>query len=58
MTRSCSLTRHAVGVAGDRGQGLTASPGLSGADHVTVTVTLSKSLAALSGGVLGHTNGS
>ena len=45
---------HGVGVAGDRGQGLTASLGLSRADHVVVTVTLSKSLAAQGGAVLGH----
>jgi len=45
---------HGVGVAGDRGQGLTASLGLSRAEHVVVTVTLSKSLAAQGGAVLGH----
>jgi len=45
---------HAVGVAGDRGQGLTASLGLSRSDHVITTVTLSKSLAAQGGAVLGH----
>lgn len=45
---------HGVGVAGDRGQGLTASLGLSREDHVVVTVTLSKSLAAQGGAVLGH----
>jgi 8-amino-7-oxononanoate synthase len=45
---------HGVGVAGDHGQGLTASLGLSRADHIVVTVTLSKSLAAQGGAVLGH----
>lgn len=45
---------HGVGVAGERGQGLTASLGLSRADHVVLTVTLSKSLAAQGGAVLGH----
>jgi 8-amino-7-oxononanoate synthase len=45
---------HGVGVAGDRGQGLTAALGLSRADHVVTTVTLSKSLAAQGGAVLGH----
>lgn len=45
---------HGLGVAGERGQGLTASLGLSRADHVVVTVTLSKSLAAQGGAVLGH----
>ena len=45
---------HGLGVAGDWGQGLTASLGLSRSDHVVVTVTLSKSLAAQGGAVLGH----
>ncbi|MDQ1535877.1 MAG: 8-amino-7-oxononanoate synthase [Actinomycetota bacterium] len=45
---------HGVGVAGNHGQGLTASLGLSQAEHVVVTVTLSKSLAAQGGAVLGH----
>ena len=45
---------HGVGVAGNRGQGLTASLGLSRRDHVVITVTLSKSLAAQGGAVLGH----
>jgi len=41
-------------VAGDHGQGLTASLGLSRAEYVITTVTLSKSLAAQGGAVLGH----
>ena len=45
---------HGLGVAGDHGQGLSASLGLSRADHVITTVTLSKSLAAQGGAVLGH----
>jgi len=45
---------HGLGVAGDHGQGLTASLGLSRAEYVITTVTLSKSLAAQGGAVLGH----
>ena len=45
---------HGLGVVGDRGQGLAASLGLAGADHVVLTATLSKSFAAQGGAVLGH----
>ena len=42
---------HALGVVGPRGGGLVAAAG-SGAEHVVVTATLSKSLAAQGGAVL------
>jgi len=45
---------HGLGVAGERGEGLTAALGLSGLDHVVVTATLSKSLGAQGGAVLAH----
>src|SRR6476660_83801 len=45
---------HGLGVAGERGEGLTAGLGLSGLDHVVVTATLSKSLGAQGGAVLAH----
>jgi 8-amino-7-oxononanoate synthase len=45
---------HGLGVAGDHGQGLSAAEGISRLDHVVLTVTLSKSLAAQGGAVLGH----
>ena len=45
---------HGLGVAGDHGQGLAAAAGISRLDHVVLTVTLSKSLGAQGGAVLGH----
>jgi len=45
---------HGLGVAGNRGQGLGSASGLSGLEHVVLTLTLSKSLAAQGGAVLGH----
>ena len=45
---------HGLGVAGDHGQGLAAAAGISRMDHVVLTVTLSKSLGAQGGAVLGH----
>ena len=45
---------HGLGVVGDRGEGLAAGLGLSGLDHVVLTATLSKSLGAQGGAVLGH----
>ena len=45
---------HGLGVAGERGEGLTAALGLSGLDHIVVTATLSKSLGAQGGAVLAH----
>ena len=45
---------HGLGVAGDHGQGLAAAAGISRRDHVVLTVTLSKSLGAQGGAVLGH----
>ncbi|MCH8611687.1 8-amino-7-oxononanoate synthase [Arsenicicoccus dermatophilus] len=44
---------HGLGVVGERGEGLVASMGLAGRDDVVVTATLSKSLAAQGGAVLG-----
>jgi 8-amino-7-oxononanoate synthase len=44
---------HGLGVAGARGQGLTRQSGLAGHDDVVVTATLSKSLGAQGGVVLG-----
>jgi len=44
---------HALGVAGRRGEGLVATLGLSQSPHVVVTMTLSKSLGAQGGAVLG-----
>jgi 8-amino-7-oxononanoate synthase len=44
---------HALGVAGRHGEGLVAALGLSRLPHVVVTVTLSKSLGAQGGAVLG-----
>ncbi len=43
---------HALGVVGPGGAGLVAAAGAMGADHVIVTTTLSKSLAAQGGVVL------
>ncbi|MBM6401672.1 8-amino-7-oxononanoate synthase [Phycicoccus sonneratiae] len=43
---------HALGVVGPGGAGLVAAAGASGAEHVVVTTTLSKSLAAQGGVVL------
>ncbi|WP_202911558.1 8-amino-7-oxononanoate synthase [Segeticoccus rhizosphaerae] len=45
---------HAVGVRGPRGGGLLRQLGLAGLDHVVVTASLSKALAAQGGVVLGH----
>jgi 8-amino-7-oxononanoate synthase len=45
---------HAIGVAGERGEGLLAASGHAGTDHVVMTTTLSKSLAAQGGAVLAH----
>lgn len=45
---------HGLGVVGGRGEGLAASLGLTERDHVVITATLSKSLAAQGGVVLGH----
>lgn len=44
---------HGVGVVGPGGRGLVAGLGLSGHPHVVVTATLSKSLGAQGGAVLG-----
>jgi 8-amino-7-oxononanoate synthase len=43
---------HALGVVGPRGGGLVAAAGQARAEHVVVTATLSKSLAAQGGAVL------
>lgn len=43
---------HALGVSGAAGRGLVHEAGLSGADHVVATLTLSKSLGAQGGAVL------
>ncbi len=43
---------HALGVVGPGGGGLVAAAGRSGTEHVVVTATLSKSLAAQGGAVL------
>ena len=45
---------HAVGVVGAGGAGAAAAAGLAGATDVVLTLTLSKSLAAQGGAVLGH----
>ena len=44
---------HGLGVAGDVGEGLVRSHGLAACPHVVVTATLSKSLGAQGGAVLG-----
>jgi 8-amino-7-oxononanoate synthase len=44
---------HGLGVAGRHGEGLVASLGLASSPHVVVTMTLSKSLGAQGGAVLG-----
>jgi 8-amino-7-oxononanoate synthase len=44
---------HAIGVAGNRGQGLVSSLGLAGRSGVIVTATLSKALGSQGGAVLG-----
>jgi 8-amino-7-oxononanoate synthase len=44
---------HGLGVAGGGGRGLVADLGLAGLEHVVVTATLSKSLGAQGGAVLG-----
>ncbi|HET8960558.1 8-amino-7-oxononanoate synthase [Nocardioides sp.] len=46
---------HGLGVAGAGGHGLVRELGLAGQDHVVVTATLSKSLGAQGGAVLGST---
>lgn len=45
---------HALGVVGPGGAGLVAAAGAAGAEHVVVTATLSKSLAAQGGVVMAH----
>jgi 8-amino-7-oxononanoate synthase len=45
---------HALGVVGAGGRGAVPAAGLAGADDVIRTVTLSKSLGAQGGAVLGH----
>lgn len=45
---------HAIGVIGDRGEGLAGSLGLADSDRVVLTTSLSKSLAAQGGAVLGR----
>jgi 8-amino-7-oxononanoate synthase len=45
---------HAFGVTGPGGRGLCAAAALADADHVVITLTLSKSLGAQGGAVLGH----
>lgn len=44
---------HALGVVGERGEGGAAAAGLAGEPDVVLTVTLSKSLAAQGGAVIG-----
>jgi 8-amino-7-oxononanoate synthase len=44
---------HGVGVTGSGGRGSVAAAGLAGAEHVVVTMTLSKALASQGGVVLG-----
>lgn len=44
---------HAIGVSGPGGRGLVHAAGLAGAEHVLATLTLSKSLGAQGGAVLG-----
>lgn len=44
---------HALGVGGPAGQGLLHEAGVAGEDHVVATLTLSKSLGAQGGAVLG-----
>jgi 8-amino-7-oxononanoate synthase len=45
---------HALGVVGERGQGACSVAGIAGQSHVVITATLSKSLGAQGGAVLGH----
>ena len=45
---------HGLGVVGERGEGGAAHAGVITREHVVVTVTLSKSLAAQGGAVLAH----
>jgi 8-amino-7-oxononanoate synthase len=45
---------HAIGVVGPEGRGLAAELGLAGEEPVLLTITLSKSLGAQGGAVLGH----
>ncbi len=45
---------HGIGVRGRRGEGLVHDLGLAGLDHLVITATLSKSLAAQGGAVLAH----
>lgn len=44
---------HALGVVGDRGQGCCAVAGIAGRSNVVMSVTLSKSLGAQGGAILG-----
>ncbi|MBO9520961.1 MAG: 8-amino-7-oxononanoate synthase [Nocardioidaceae bacterium] len=44
---------HGIGVRGEQGRGLLDEVGLAGAEHVIATLTLSKSLGAQGGAVLG-----
>ncbi|MCZ4499872.1 MAG: 8-amino-7-oxononanoate synthase [Marmoricola sp.] len=46
---------HALGVGGPEGRGLLHEAGVAGSDHVVATLTLSKSLGAQGGAVLGAT---
>ncbi|WP_116115015.1 8-amino-7-oxononanoate synthase [Austwickia chelonae] len=46
---------HGLGVVGEHGEGALAAAGLAGHDHVVLSGTLSKSLAAQGGLVAGHT---
>jgi 8-amino-7-oxononanoate synthase len=46
---------HALGVVGDRGEGVVASNGLGGEPDIVRTVTLSKALGSQGGAVLGST---
>ncbi|MBE9376416.1 8-amino-7-oxononanoate synthase [Saccharopolyspora sp. HNM0983] len=46
---------HGIGVLGDGGRGLLHARGLAGGPHVVCTATLSKSLGAMGGAVLGST---
>ena len=45
---------HGLGVVGERGEGGAAQAGVIAREHVVVTLTLSKSLAAQGGAVLAH----
>ncbi len=45
---------HGLGVVGERGRGACAAAGIASASHLVITATLSKSLGAQGGAVLGH----